>query len=178
MQLRIVEPESGEPLEQGLTGELALAGPMMMLGYLDKDPAETFDSDGFLHTGDAGYVDDEGDIHWTGRLTEMIKTAGANVAPAELELELRTCPDVRRCRVVGLPDERLGEVVTLCAELVDGSEATGEDLRQFLAERVASYKVPREVVLFAEGELPTTASGAKVRDDELISLAAERLGRC
>lgn len=177
MQLRIVDPESGEPLEQGLTGELALAGPMMMLGYLGKDRAETFDSDGFLRTGDAGYVDEEGAIHWTGRLTEMIKTAGANVAPAELELELRTCPDVRRCRVVGLPDVRLGEVVTLCAELVDGSDATAEDLRQFLAERVASYKVPREVVLFAEGELPTTASGAKVRDDELISLAAERLGR-
>lgn len=177
MRLRVVDPDTGAPLPQGLTGELALAGPMVLLHYLGRTPEETFDADGFLHTGDLGFVDGEGAVHWTGRRTEMIKTAGANVAPAELELELRACPDVRRCRVVGLPDDRLGEVVTLCAELVEGSTATGDDLRDFLAGRVAPYKVPRHVVLFDRGELPTTPSGAKVRDDELIALATARLGR-
>jgi fatty-acyl-CoA synthase len=160
-----------------LIGELALAGPMVLLHYLGRTPQETFDADGFLRTGDLGFVDEVGAVHWTGRRTEMIKTAGANVAPAELETALRTCRDVRRCRVVGLPDERLGEVVTLCAELVEGSTATGDDLREFLAERVASYKVPREVILFGEGELPTTPNGAKIRDDELVALASTRLGR-
>jgi fatty-acyl-CoA synthase len=177
MRLRIVDPDTGDPLEQGLTGELALAGPMLLLHYLGKTPEETFDADGFLRTGDVGFVDDDGRVHWTGRRSEMIKTAGANVAPAELELALRTCRDVRRCRVVGLPDDRLGEIVTLCVELVDGSTATGDDLKAFLAERVAGYKVPREVVVFGEDELPTIASGAKVRDAELIALAAARLGR-
>ena len=177
LRLRIVDPDTGEALGPGQTGELALAGPTLLLHYLGKTPEETFDADGFLHTGDAGYVDDDGMVHWTGRRTEMIKTAGANVAPAELELALRSCRDVRRCRVVGLPDTRLGEIVTLCVELVEGSTATPDELRTFLAERVAAYKVPREVVVLDAGELPTTANGAKVRDEELIALATRRLGR-
>ncbi len=177
VRLRVLDPDTGELLGPGETGELALAGAMVLVQYLGKTESETLDADRFLHTGDLGFVEPDGAVHWTGRRTEMIKTAGANVAPAELEVALRSCRDVRRCRVVGLPDERLGEIVTLCAELTDGSSATGDDLKAFLAERVAAYKVPREVVLFAAGELPTTANDAKVRNDELIVLAAARLGR-
>jgi acyl-CoA synthetase (AMP-forming)/AMP-acid ligase II len=177
VRLRVLDPDSVAVLPDGATGELAIAGPTVLVRYLDRTAAETLDADGFLRTGDLGYVEPDGAVHWLGRLTEMIKTAGANVAPAEIETALRTCRDVARARVVGLPDRILGEIVTLCVELVDGSTATAEDLKSFLAGRVAAYKVPREVVLFASGEMPTTASGAKVRNDQLIALAASRLGR-
>ncbi len=175
VRMRVVEPDTGEPLGPGQDGELAVAGPTMMDRYVGSTREETFDADGFLRTGDVGYVDSDGEVHWTGRRTEMIKTAGANVSPAELEFALRACPSVRRAKVVGLPDERLGEVVTLCVELLDGADATEGELRTFLAHRVARYKVPRHVLFFASGELPTTGSDAKIRDDELIAIAADRL---
>ena len=138
--------------------------------YVGLTREQCFDADGFFRTGDAGYVDADGEVHWTGRRTEMIKTAGANVSPAELEFALRACPAVRRARVIGLPDERLGEVVTLCVEPADGVTTSEAELKAFLAERVAKYKVPRVVLFFAAGELPTTASDAKIRDDELITI--------
>lgn len=175
VRLRIVDPDTGDLLGPDQDGEIALAGPTVLDHYVGRTRAESLDDDGFLRTGDMGYVDAEGEVHWTGRRTEMIKTAGANVSPAELEFALRACPDVRRARVVGLPDERLGEVVTLCAELVDGATTTAEDLQAFLAERVSKYKVPRHVLFFATGEMPTTGSDTKVRDDELIAIASARL---
>ena len=175
VRLRVVDPDTGETLDAGQDGELALTGPTALDRYVGRTHDESVDPAGFLRTGDVGYVDADGAVHWTGRRTEMIKTAGANVSPAELEVALRAHPDVRRARVVGLPDDRLGEVVTLCAELNDGAETTVDDLRGFLGERVASYKVPRHVLFFEPGELPTTGSDTKVRDDELIAIAVQRL---
>lgn len=176
VRLRVVDPDTGVALGPDQDGEFAVAGPTVIDHYLGSTRDEDFDADGFLHTGDVGYVDTDGGVHWTGRRTEVIKTAGANVSPAELEFTLRAFPGVRRARVVGLPDERLGEVVTLCVELADGTEASAEELRSFLAERVATYKVPRHVLFFDQGELPTTGSDTKVRDDALIAMAARRLG--
>ena len=175
VRLRVVDPDTGAPLGVGEDGELAIAGPTLMDRYVGLTREQCFDADGFFRTGDAGYVDADGEVHWTGRRTEMIKTAGANVSPAELEFALRACPAVRRARVIGLPDERLGEVVTLCVEPADGVTTSEAELKAFLAERVAKYKVPRVVLFFAAGELPTTASDAKIRDDELITMALARL---
>lgn len=177
VRLRVVDPDTGEVLGVGQDGELAVAGPTVMDRYLGMTRDETFDADGFLRTGDVGFVDEDGALHWTGRRTEVIKTAGANVSPAELEVALRACPAVRRARVVGLPDDRVGEVVTLCVEVAEGRDTSAEELTAFLAERVARYKVPRHVLFFAPGELPTTGSEAKVRDDELIAIASARLAR-
>lgn len=177
VRLRVVDPETGRALGPGEEGELALAGPTMMDRYLGRTRAETFDRDGFLRTGDVGHVDSAGNVCWTGRRTEMIKTGGANVSPAELEVALRAHRSVRRARVVGLPDDRLGEVVALCVEVGEDAGPTAEDLRAFLAERVAPYKVPRHVLFFAPGELPTTRSDVKVRDDQLIAIVVARLAR-
>jgi fatty-acyl-CoA synthase len=174
-RLRVIDPETGEALGPGQDGELAVAGPTVIDRYVGRTREESLGPDGFLRTGDAGYVDEGGEVHWTGRRTEMIKTAGANVSPAELEFALRACPDVRRAKVIGLPDERLGEIVTLCVEPAEGADPTAEQLKEFLAERVAKYKVPRQVLLFAPGELPTTSSDTKIRDDELIAIATARL---
>jgi acyl-CoA synthetase (AMP-forming)/AMP-acid ligase II len=171
----VIDPESGVELGVDQDGELALAGPTLLDRYVGMTREETFGPDGFFRTGDMGHVDARGDVHWTGRRTEMIKTAGANVSPAEIEVALRACPEVRRARVVGLPDRRLGEVVTLCVELVAGADADGDMLRSFLSDRIAAYKVPRQVLFFAPGELPTTGSDAKIRDDELAAIATARL---
>ena len=174
-RLRVVDPDTGESLGAAVDGELALAGVTLLDHYLGKTREDSLDADGFLHTGDMGYVDDDGEVHWTGRRTEMIKTGGANVSPAELEFALRACPDVRRTKVIGLPDERMGQIVVLCAERSAGADPTATQLQAFLRERVATYKVPRHVLLFEPGELPSTGSDTKIRDDELVALASERL---
>ncbi len=174
-RLRIIDPDTGATLGVGEEGELAVHGPTLMRGYLDQDPAACFDADGFFHTGDAGSVDAEGFVHFSGRRTEMIKTGGANVSPAELEVQLRACPPVKLSRVVGIPDARLDELVVACIVLKDGAEATEADIQAFLRERVAVYKVPKRVLFFADGEIPMTSGATKVRDDALVDLVTERL---
>ncbi|HET6810572.1 MAG TPA: class I adenylate-forming enzyme family protein [Acidimicrobiales bacterium] len=174
-RLRVVDPETGAELGPDEQGELTVAGPTLMLHYVGKSPEECFDAEGFFHTGDAGFYDAEGYVHWTGRMTEMIKTGGANVSPAEIEVQLRACPPVKLARVMGVPDARLGQMVVLCAVLKDGAEATEEDIRSFLAGRLASYKVPKRVLFFAEGEIPMTGSDNKVRDAELAELVRARM---
>jgi acyl-CoA synthetase (AMP-forming)/AMP-acid ligase II len=105
----------------------------------------------------------------------MIKTGGANVSPAEVEVALRACEPLKLARVVGVTDERLGEMVVACVTLKDGATASEDDIRAFLKDRVASYKVPKRVLFFADGEIPMTASDTKVRDDQLVALVTARL---
>jgi acyl-CoA synthetase (AMP-forming)/AMP-acid ligase II len=174
--LRVVDPATGAALAPGEVGELAVRGPTRLHRYLGRKPGDAFDADGFLHTGDVGFVDDDGELHYEGRRTEMIRTAGANVSPAEIEVALRACPPVKLSRVVGIPDPRVEEVVVACVVLKRGAEASEDDIRSFLRERVATYKVPRRVLFFDDGEIPMTGSDAKVRDDDLLGLVQERLG--
>jgi acyl-CoA synthetase (AMP-forming)/AMP-acid ligase II len=174
-ELRIVDPETGRLLGPGEDGELAIRGPTLMEHYLKRTRAECFDGDGFFHTGDMGSFDDEGYVHFTGRRTEMIKTGGANVSPAEIEVQLRACEPVKLARVVGVPDERLDQLVVLCVVLKEGAVASEDDLQAFLRERVAAYKVPKRVLFFADGEIPMTSSDTKVRDEALSTLVASRL---
>lgn len=174
-QLRVVDPDTARVLGPGEDGELAIKGPTLMEHYVRLPPEACFDADGFFHTGDAGFFDDEGYLHFTGRRTEMIKTGGANVSPAELEVELRACPPVKLARILGLPDARLDQVVVACITLKDGTQATEADIQAFLRERVAAYKVPKRVVFFDEGEIPMTGSATKVRDAELVALVSSRL---
>ena len=174
-QLRVVDPDTGAELGVGDTGELAVKGPTLMRRYLGRTPAECFDTDGFFRTGDTGSVDADGNVHFEGRRTEMIKTGGANVSPAELEVQLRACPPVKLARIVGMPDPRLDQVVVACITLKDGAEATEDDIRSFLRERVAAYKVPKRVLFFPDGEIPMTTSATKVRDEALVALVERRL---
>jgi fatty-acyl-CoA synthase len=166
--------DSGDALPVDAIGEITVKGPTLMLGYVKKLPEECFDEDGFFHTGDAGYVDAEGYLHWTGRMTEMIKTGGANVSPVELEETLLRHPALKAALAVGVPDDKLGEMVVLCAVAHDGISVDQDDVRKFLRGRVASYKIPRRVLFFDEDELSLTGN-AKIRSDELRKLALERL---
>jgi acyl-CoA synthetase (AMP-forming)/AMP-acid ligase II len=174
-RMRVVDPETGRTLGPNQNGELAIAGPTLMEHYVKQHRDECLDADGFFRTGDAGFFDDDGFVHWTGRRSEMIKTGGANVSPAELEVALRACQPVKLVRVLGLPHSRLGQVVVACVVLKDGANASAGDIQQFLRQRVASYKVPKQVLFFTDGEIPMTTSDTKVRDAELMRLVTARL---
>ena len=174
-RLRVLDPQSGRALDIDEGGELAVAGETLMLGYLGRDPADCVDVDGFFHTGDTGHVDPQGIVHYTGRRTEMIKTGGANVSPAEIEVALRACPPVKLSRVLGVPDERLDQLVVACIVCRDDTSATEAEVQSFLRERIAPYKVPKRVLFLRADEVPMTAGDTKVRDDDLRALVLERL---
>lgn len=176
--LKIVDPMSGAIVPRGQRGEIAVKGPTLMLGYIGVPLDETLDADGFYHCGDGGYVDAAGMVYWEGRLSDIIKTGGANVSPVEIDLLLGTFPGVKVVQTVGVPHETLGELVVSC---VVPNESTAVNatfneaaIRDFLKQQLASYKVPRRVLFFQESELSMTGS-AKVKSAALRELAAKRL---
>ncbi|MGY1867876.1 AMP-binding protein [Nocardia gipuzkoensis] len=174
--VKIVDPLTGGVLARGERGEICVKGPTLMLGYLGTALDETLDADGYFHTGDGGYLDDADRLYWDGRLTDIIKTGGANVSPLEVDEALIRFPGVKVARTVGVPHETLGEVVVACVVPHTGATVDGAQLRAFLRERLASYKVPRHVLLFAEEDIALTGS-AKIKSSDLRQLAAERLAR-
>jgi acyl-CoA synthetase (AMP-forming)/AMP-acid ligase II len=172
--LRIIDPASGKALPEGCDGQIAVKGPTLMKGYLKALPEECFDAEGFFRTGDSGFVDDQGRLHWTGRTSELIKTGGANVSPAEIEEALVRHPGLKVALAVGVPDPLLGQSVVVCAVAQDGVPVDEDEVRGFLRGRLASYKVPRRVLFFDESDLSITGSG-KVRGQPLRALALARL---
>lgn len=174
IELRIVDPATGTGLAEGQEGEICVRGPTMMPHYLGMRREDSFDPDGFFHTGDRGRIDAEGFLHWTGRIKDMIKTGGANVAPSEIEAAAASLGSLRLSRAIGVADARLGEQVVLCAVREDSAEIDEASIRAALRKKLAAYKVPRRVLFFAIDEFPLTASG-KVKDDELQRLVLARL---
>ena len=172
--LKIVDPVTGAVVKRGERGEIAVKGPTLMLGYVGLTNEETFDADGFFHTGDGGYLDESGWLTWEGRLTDVIKTGGANVSPREIDEVLATHGSVKRVQTVGVPHETLGEIVVSCIVPHDGVAIDEVAIRDFARERLASYKVPRRVLVFREEELEKTGSD-KVKAGALRDLAAARL---
>jgi fatty-acyl-CoA synthase len=174
--VRIVDPATGQALGVGESGGIAVKGPTLMKGYLKVPRDECFDADGFFLTGDAGFVDERGRLHWTGRTSDLIKTGGANVSPVEIEETLLRHPGLKAAAVVGVPHETLGEMVVVCAVAHEGSTVDEDDVRAFLRGRIASYKIPRRVVFVSDDDLTLTGT-AKIRTDELRALAARLLER-
>ena len=145
-----------------------------MLNYVGIPMDDVLDDEGFFRTGDGGFFDEQGRLHWEGRINDIIKTGGANVSPVEIDLVLAKCPGVKVTKTVGVPDELLGEIVVSCIVPIDGAEISEEQVRAFAKEKLAAFKVPRRVLFFAEDEIETTGS-AKVKAKELIELATQRL---
>lgn len=172
--IKVVDPLTGSVVPRGTRGEICVKGPTLMLGYLGTPLDETLDAEGFFRTGDGGYLDDVGRLFWEGRLTDIIKTGGANVSPLEVDEALAACPGVKLGQTVGVPHETLGEVVVACVVPQVGASLEADKIRGFLRERLASYKVPRHVLFLREDELELTAS-AKVKSSDLRQLARERL---
>src|SRR5262245_16530361 len=160
---RVVDPETGADLGVGMDGELWIRGPNVMKGYLNNEvaTAATIDDDGWLHTGDIGHVDADGYWYIVDRVKELIKVKGFQVPPAELEALLLTHPAVADVAVIGVPDEEAGERPKACVVLKPGTEATAQEIQEFVAEHVASYKRVSEVVFL--DAIPKSPSGKILR---------------
>jgi len=176
LEVRIVDP-LGRPLPPGEPGEITVRGYALFDGYY-KDPEKTaasVDADGFFHTGDLGVVDEDGRVQFRGRLKDMLKVGGENVAAAEIEALLCQHPAVAVCQVVGIPDPRLEEVPAAFVELVPGASASPEELIAFCRERVASFKVPRVVRQVSEWPMSATKIlKRKLREQLLEELQASQ----
>jgi HIP---CoA ligase len=164
LQVRAIDKD-GTPLPPGATGELVVAGPTLMNGYLGDQThtAEAIDADGWLHTGDLGLVDAHGYVHITGRCKDMVIVGGFNVYPAEIEATMRAHPAVREVGVVGMPDERLGEVVAAFVVAREGKSIDAEALSVWCRGELANHKVPRAIVEL--DELPLNSS---LKVDKLV----------
>ncbi len=173
--LRIIDPETGRPLPTGQQGEIAVKGYTTMRGYHKVDPETTFDAEGYFHTGDGGFVDDEGHLHWTGRMSDMIKTGGANVSPVEIEDALLGYEPLRLGTPIGIPHPVLDEVIVLCAVRREGVPPVSEEqIRSHLRQSLAAYKVPKRVLFFGADELSYTGN-QKIQHAPLREKALERL---
>lgn len=168
METAIADPETGNHLPSGQEGELLLRGPQVMRGYLDDSAAtaEAIDREGWLHTGDVGVLDDRGYLRITDRLKDMYICGGFNVYPAEVEQTLTRLDGVVDIAVIGMPDERLGEVGKAFVIRRNDGVPDQESVIAFARERLANFKVPREVVFV--DSLPRNLSG-KVLKTELRS---------
>ncbi|RFU21192.1 acyl-CoA synthetase [Geodermatophilus marinus] len=163
-EVRIVGPDDRE-LPRGEVGEIVVSGGNVMLGYWHR-PEQTAEAlrGGWMHTGDAGWMDDEGYVYLTDRIKDMIISGGENVYSVEVESVLAQHPSVATCAVIGVPDETWGERVHAVVVPVPGATPTLQELHDFCTERIAGYKVPRSVEV-VDG-LPLSAAG-KVLKREL-----------
>lgn len=173
---RIVDPETGEVLGPGRSGELQLRRGGLMRGYYKVDPDRVFTPDGFFPTGDMARIDEEGYLFFEGRRADVLKTAGANVSRLEVQAALQTLPEVEHSIVVGLPDRDAGQIVAAAVVPAPGSAPTEESLKTQLRALLSSYKIPKHIVLLAPDEIPWTPS-QKVKLAEVAALIATRVAR-
>jgi fatty-acyl-CoA synthase len=160
VEIKVVDPASGETVPRGEPGELCTRGYSVMTGYWEdaERTAEAIDEDGWMHTGDLATMDGDGFVNIVGRSKDMIIRGGENVYPREIEEFLYAHPSIADVQVVGVPDARFGEEIVACVKRRDGAEALSEeDVREFCRGRIAHYKVPRYVVFV--DEFPMTVTG-------------------
>ncbi|BAF23267.1 4-coumarate--CoA ligase 1 [Oryza sativa Japonica Group] len=165
-ELKIIDPDTGKSLGRNLPGEICIRGQQIMKGYLNNPEAtkNTIDAEGWLHTGDIGYVDDDDEIFIVDRLKEIIKYRGFQVAPAELEALLITHPSIADAAVVGKQIEpEIGEIPVAFVAKTEGSELSEDDVKQFVAKEVIYYKKIREV--FFVDKIPKAPSGKILRKE-------------
>lgn len=167
---KIKRINSTEEVAKGEIGEICVRGYNVMQMYYKQQQltAEVIDEEGFLHTGDTGYLDADGNVYITGRCKEIIIRGGENIAPAGIENIIGELPEVERVKVIGVPDEHFGEEICACVECVFGKTVSEEDIRHHLKGRIAEYKIPR-YIRFLE-MIPMTGSG-KVNIEKLRQLA-------
>ncbi|MES2534272.1 MAG: AMP-binding protein [Pseudomonadota bacterium] len=174
IEIRLLDPETGADVPLGEVGEILVRGYCLMTGYY-KDPvktAATIDADGWLHTGDLYRQTMDGNLFFNGRLKDMLKVGGENVAAIEVEAFLCEHPAVKLAEVVGKPDPRLDEVPVAFVELHPGASLTAQELIDFCKNRIANYKIPRAVYFLAAEDWPMSATkvdkrGLRARLDSL-----------
>ncbi len=171
-EVKVINPETGEECPVGVEGEICCRGYLVMKGYY-KNPeatAQVIDANGFMHSGDLGVKDENGNYRITGRIKDMIIRGGENISPKEVEDYLYKMPEIKDVQVVGVTSNRYGEDVGAFIILKEGCELTCEDVRDFCKNHIAKYKIPR-YVFFVE-EFPMTGSG-KIQKFRLREMAME-----
>ena len=171
---KIVSPETGLEQPRGVPGEIVTRGYLVMKGYYKMPEAtrQAIDPEGWLHTGDIGTMDEDGNFRITGRLKDMIIRGGENIYPREIEEFLYTHPAIRDVQVVGVPDEKYGEEVLACVILRDSMEATENEIIQFVKNGMSRFKSPRYVIFM--NSFPMTASG-KIQKYKLREMGVQTL---
>ena len=173
-EFKVIDTETGNTLLPMVTGELCVRGYGLMQGYYKKpkETADAIDTEGWLHTGDAAVLHENGHYRFLGRYKDMLKVGGENVDAAEVEAFLAGLPGVNQVQVIGVPDSRLSEVACACVVHNDGYELSVGDLDDFCRGKLASFKIPR--YLLPVSEFPMTPSG-KIQKFKLREMALEAL---
>lgn len=176
VEVRFVNPADGKLAAAGQTGEIQVRGYNVMQGYYKMPEAtrETLLTDGWLRTGDLGFLDEAGYLHVVGRIKEMIVRAGENISPHEIEACLLDLPYVQEAKVLGIPAEVVQEKIIACVIPKPGTLLKENEILLYLTGRLAHYKVPSHILEFQE--FPVTASG-KVMISELKQQVIERLSK-
>jgi acyl-CoA synthetase (AMP-forming)/AMP-acid ligase II len=175
-ELRVVDPETNQPLGSGEHGELVGRGVQMFTGYYGNPAAtaDVIDEDGFFHTGDLCSMDEHGVVSYHGRLKDMLKVGGENVSAIEVESLLSTHPAIKLAQVVGIPDPRLIEVPVAFVELASGYSLTAAEVTAHCSGQIASFKIPRHVRFVTEWPMSATKiQKFRLRDQLVAELAAE-----
>ncbi|MFD9667607.1 AMP-binding protein [Rhodococcus sp. NPDC059968] len=176
VEVKVVDPTTGETMPAGQSGELCVRGYSVMLGYWNEPEktAKTVDADGWIHSGDLAVMDEDGFVAITGRIKDMVIRGGENIYPREIEEFLYTHPDILDAQVIGVPDDKYGEELMVWLRLREGAEQIDADnLREFCTGRLTHYKIPRYVHCI--DEFPMTVSG-KVRKVDMREQALQILG--
>ncbi len=175
VECKVIDPETGEEVPDGINGEFCARGYNTMKGYykMPEATAETIDKDGWLHSGDLACRDKDGNYRITGRLKDMIIRGGENIYPKEIEEFIYTHPAVKDVQVIGVPDKKYGEEIMACIIIKEGENVSEDEMREYIKSHMARHKVPR-YIQFVDA-FPMNAAGKilkyKMRED-----AAKRLG--
>ncbi|MBB1021216.1 AMP-binding protein [Dietzia sp. E1] len=176
LEIKIIDPSTGETLPRGEAGEFCTRGYSVMLGYWEQPDktAEAIDEAGWMHTGDIGEMDADGYVKITGRIKDMVIRGGENIYPREVEEFLYTHPDILDAQVIGVPDPKYGEELMAWVRLKPGrDDLTADEVREFATGKLARHKIPKYVHVV--DEFPMTVTG-KVRKVDMRKSAIEILG--
>ena len=178
VQVKIVDPQTGQVVPVGERGELCTRGYSVMLGYWDNDEATrvAIDPARWMHTGDLATMDDEGYLNIVGRIKDMIIRGGENVYPREIEEFLYSHPAVQDVQVIGVPDEKYGEEIMAWVKLREGQAATPEEIRDYCRGKIAHYKIPRHVRFVDAFPMTVTGKVQKflMREESVKALGLEK----
>ena len=175
LEVKIIDPESGQVVSIGEKGELCTRGYSVMLGYWNNEDQtrDAIDKARWMHTGDLATMDEEGYVNIVGRIKDMIIRGGENIYPREIEEFLYTHPDISDAQVIGVPDEKFGEVLVAWIKLKQSHQAEVQDILEFCHGKIAHYKIPHHI-RFTD-DFPMTVTG-KIRKVEMRNITMEELG--
>ena len=176
VEIKVVDPETGETVERGQPGEFCTRGYSVMLGYWEDEEKtrEAIDADGWMHTGDLAEMRDDGYANIVGRIKDLVIRGGENIYPREIEDFLYQHPDIEDVQVIGVPDEKYGEELCAWVKMKAGATPLDADaVRAFATGKLAHYKIPRYVLVV--DDFPMTVTG-KIRKVQMRDETAEKLG--